>query len=93
MGDNAHLPEGCSTFARQKWHQVKSGLDGSNLRFVPIDLDRKSSGISITDGMPGSLPTARRNGSGKNTLTWRNAISKNTRVPCPLRCKGTGPPD
>ena len=40
MGDNSHLPPGCSTFARQKWHKVKSGLDGSNLRFVPMDLDR-----------------------------------------------------
>jgi probable phosphoglycerate mutase len=40
MGDNSHLPPGCSTFARQKWHKVKSGLDGSNLRFVPMDLER-----------------------------------------------------
>lgn len=42
MGDKSHLPDGYSTFDRQKWWKVKSGLDGANLRYVRMDFDNET---------------------------------------------------
>lgn len=36
--DNSHLPHELSIFARQKWHKKRSGDDGFNLRYEPMDL-------------------------------------------------------
>lgn len=40
--DNSHLPEEISTFARQSWWKNKSGDDGQNLRFEPMDLEAEA---------------------------------------------------
>ena len=37
--DNSHLDEDCSTFAKQTWW--KTGVDHSNLRFRPLDLQKE----------------------------------------------------
>lgn len=36
--DNSHLPYELSIFSKQKWHKSRNGDDGSNLRFLPMDL-------------------------------------------------------
>jgi len=38
-GDNAHIPEELSTFARQKWWREATTFDSSNMRFEPLNLD------------------------------------------------------
>ena len=37
-GDNAHIPEELSTFARQKWWRESTTFDSSNMRFEPLAL-------------------------------------------------------
>lgn len=40
--DNSHLSEGLSTFANQTWWKEKNKVDFSNLRIVPMDLEKDS---------------------------------------------------
>ena len=40
--DNSHLSDDISTFAKQTWWKEKSGNDGMNLRFLPLDLSKES---------------------------------------------------
>jgi len=41
-GDNSHLSQETSTFARQKWWRVASNAVSENLRYVPLDEQRDS---------------------------------------------------
>ncbi|HHT17304.1 MAG TPA: GNAT family N-acetyltransferase [Papillibacter sp.] len=41
-GDNAHIPEELSTFARQKWWREATTFDSSNMRFEPLCLDTQA---------------------------------------------------
>ena len=41
INDNSHLAGGASTLERQRWWKMKNGLDGSNLRYAPLDLEKR----------------------------------------------------
>jgi len=43
-GDNSHLSQETSTFARQKWWRVASNAVSENLRYVPLD-ERRDAGL------------------------------------------------
>lgn len=43
INDNSHLPDELSPFKRETWWKQKSGMDGRNIRFLPLDPGKRSS--------------------------------------------------
>ena len=41
INDNSHVSGTVSTLERQHWWKMKNGRDGTNLRYIPMDLERR----------------------------------------------------